>query len=34
MGYRSFYDKLFVYKNDSGIIGDHYREGEDRCLTT
>ena len=33
MGYRSFYDKLFAYiKNDSGIIGDHYR-GID-CLTT
>ena len=29
MGYRSFYDKLFAYiKNDSGIIGDHYREIE------
>ncbi len=29
IGYRSFYDKLFAYiKNDSGIIGDHYREIE------
>ena len=29
MGYRSFYDKLFDYiKNDSGVIGEHYREIE------
>ena len=29
IGYRSFYDKLFAYiKNDSGVIGDHYREIE------
>ena len=29
MGYRSFYDKLFDHiKNDSGVIGEHYREIE------
>ena len=29
MGYRSFYDKLFDYiKNDSGVIGEHYKEIE------
>ena len=29
IGYRSFYDKLFAYiKNDSGIIGNHYKEIE------